>query len=70
MKLSEGTVNTTYTVKGIEATESGMEDFLFSLGCYQGEPVTIISQLRHNMIISVKGSRYSIDSSLAQAITI
>ncbi len=70
MKLSDGKANTTYTISGIESREEGMEEFLFTLGCYRGEKVTIISQLRKNMIITVKDSRYSIDSSLAQAICI
>ncbi len=70
MRLSEGQVHSTYTVSGIDAKESGMEEFLFTLGCYPGEPVTIISHLKQNMIITVKDSRYSIDTNLALAICV
>ncbi len=70
MRLSEGAVNTTYTISKIEAREEGMEDFLFTLGCFCGESVTIISHLKKNVIIGVKDARYSIDSSLAHAICV
>jgi len=70
MRLSEGQVNSTYMVSKIDAEESGMEEFLFTLGCYPGEPVTIISHLKNNMIITVKDARYSIDSALAHAICV
>ncbi|MBN2861507.1 MAG: ferrous iron transport protein A [Sphaerochaetaceae bacterium] len=70
MRLSEGRVNSTYMVSKIDAEEGGMEEFLFTLGCYPGEPVTIISRLKNNMIITVKDARYSIDSALAHAICV
>ena len=70
MALSDGKVNTTYRIKEIEVAEEGLQDFLFSLGCYPGEEVTIISKLSDNIIINVKDARYSIDSDLAKSILV
>ncbi|NLC26688.1 MAG: ferrous iron transport protein A [Fastidiosipila sp.] len=70
MALSDGKVNTTYIIKEIEVAEEGLQDFLFSLGCYPGEEVTIISKLSDNIIINVKDARYSIDSDLAKSILV
>lgn len=69
MSLAQGNVNQTYVIRDVEAAES-MRDFLFTLGCYSGEKVTIISKLSSNFIINVKDARYSIDEGLARAIMI
>ena len=68
MALAKGAVNTTYIIDSINTDHDDMRDFLFTLGCYPGEPVTIISKLAGNYIINVKDSRYSIDQDLANAI--
>lgn len=68
--LSEAKVDEEYTVKGIETDDEDMKDFLFTLGCYEGEKVTVISVLAENYVISVKEARYSIDSELARAIIV
>ncbi len=68
MALSKGKLNTPYTINQINARQEDMIEFLFSLGCYPGERVTIISKLASNYIINVKDSRYSIDEGLANAI--
>ncbi|MDC7246238.1 MAG: FeoA family protein [Sphaerochaetaceae bacterium] len=70
MTLTEGMPNTSYTITDIVAKEDGMKDFLFSLGCFPGEDITIISQLASNMIVNIKDARYSIDSELAKAIVV
>ncbi len=70
INLSQGKINVEYIVKGIETADSEMKDFLFTLGCYEGEHVTIISLLADNYVISVKDARYSIDTDLAEAIRI
>jgi ferrous iron transport protein A len=57
-------------IKKIETQEKAMTDFLFSLGCYEGEEVTVISVLAQNYIIHVKNARYSIDEELARVILI
>lgn len=59
-----------YIVKDIYTDDEELEDFLFSLGCYSGEPVTVISHLKGCMVLSIKDGRYTIDNALAEAITI
>lgn len=68
MALSKGKVNTTYTIGAIKTKHEDMRGFLFSLGCYPGEEVTIISKLSGNYIVNIKDARYSIDEALASAI--
>ena len=68
MALSKGNTNTTYIINSIDTNQEDMRDFLFTLGCYPGEEVTIISKLADNYIINIKDSRYSIDKELANAI--
>jgi Fe2+ transport system protein FeoA len=68
--LSTAQSDLTYIISRIEAAEAGMKDFLFSLGCYPGQPVTVISRLSSNVVINVKNARYSIDSRLADAIRV
>lgn len=70
MALSKGNTNTTYIINSIDTNQEDMRDFLFTLGCYPGEEVTIISKLADNYIINIKDSRYSIDKELANAIFI
>lgn len=59
-----------YTIVGIETEDPELDSFLFSLGCYSGEPITVISRRRGSCTIAVKDGRYSIDFSLAAAIQI
>lgn len=70
MTLLQAENNTTYTVSGISSSTEGIKDFLFTLGCYPGESITLISRLTSNFVINVKDARYSIDEDLAQAIVI
>ncbi|NBI05263.1 ferrous iron transport protein A [Senegalia massiliensis] len=68
--LSRAKVNVEYTIKDIKTDDEEMKNFLFTLGCYEGEKVTIISLLGENYVISVKDARYSIDLELAKAIIV
>lgn len=68
--LAEAKTNVEYTIKSIETDDEEMKSFLFTLGCYEGQKVTVISVLAENYVISVKDARYSIDTELAQAIII
>ncbi len=69
--LVQGELNVEYVVKSIETVgDEEMEKFLFSLGCYEGQKVTIVSKLNKNFVITIKDARYSIDESLANAILI
>ena len=70
MKLNEGQIGKTYIIKKVDTgKDTEMRSFLFSLGCYDGEPVTIIDK-KTNLIITVKDARYGIDKQLAEAIEI
>ncbi len=70
MNLREAQVSTEYIIKRIETDDEDMNSFLFSLGCYEGEPITVISHLKGGAIVSIKDSRYNIDNQLAEAIII
>ena len=68
--LASGKANVSYTIKEIRTVDQDMKDFLFTLGCYEGEQVTVISRLADNIVISVKDARYSINTELAKVIII
>lgn len=59
-----------YTVLRISTDDEEMDAFLFSLGCYSGEPITVVSHLRGGCVVSIKDGRYTIDNQLAAAIEI
>lgn len=59
-----------YIIQRIETDDEELNAFLFSLGCYSGEPITVISHLKGGCIVSIKDSRYNIDNQLAEAIII
>ena len=70
MTLNEALEGKEYIIKNIETDDAELNTFLFSLGCYSGEPITVIKRRKSNCLISVKDGRYTIDSQLAQAIEI
>ena len=70
MNLMEAEIGKEYIVDHLETDDEELDAFLFSLGCYSGEPITVISHLRSGCVISVKDSRYNIDRQLAQAILV
>lgn len=70
MNLTEATIGEEYIVKQIESEDEELKSFLFSLGCYSGEPVTVISKIRGGCVLSIKDARYNIDTDLARAISI
>ena len=70
MKLADAIVGEEYIVKEIEADDEELKSFLFSLGCYSGEPITVISHIKGGCVVSVKDARYNIDTDLAEAISI
>ncbi len=59
-----------YTIQNIETDDDELDAFLFSLGCYSGEPITVIAHRKGGCVVSIKDGRYSIDSQLADAIEI
>lgn len=59
-----------YIVKRIVTDDEELNAFLFSLGCYSGEPITVISHLKGGCVVSIKDGRYNIDNQLAESIEI
>lgn len=70
MNLAEANVGEEYIIKDIVADDEELVAFLFSLGCYSGEPITVVSRLKGGCVVSIKDGRYNIDNDLAEAITI
>ncbi|MDK2867547.1 MAG: ferrous iron transport protein [Clostridiales bacterium] len=68
--LERAAIGETYTINAIKTTDDEMKHFLFTLGCFEGEHVTLVSVLSDLYVISVKDARYSIDRELASAIGI
>jgi len=59
-----------YTVKSINTGDEELESFLFSLGCYSGEPITVVTHRRSGCVVSIKDGRYNLDPELADAIEV
>ena len=59
-----------YIIQRIETDDEELDAFLFSLGCYSGEPITVISRRKGGCVVSIKDGRYNIDADLAKAIVI
>lgn len=59
-----------YRVTQINTDDEELNGFLFSLGCYSGEPITVVSRRKRNCVVSIKDGRYSMDHHLAKAITV
>ena len=70
MTLLEAEVGKEYMIQNIVTNDDELDSFLFTLGCYEGEPITIISRKRNNCVVSIKDGRYNIDKHLAAAITV
>lgn len=70
MNLADANVGQEYIIKDIVTDDEELNAFLFSLGCYSGEPITVISHIKGGCVVSIKDARYNIDKDLAQAILI
>lgn len=70
MNLTEAQIGTEYIVREICTDDEELNDFLFTLGCYIGEPITVISRKRGGCVVAIKDSRYNIDNLLAEAIIV
>lgn len=70
MSLLDAQVGEEYIVKEILTDDEELDAFLFTLGCYSGEPITVISRLKGGCIVSIKDGRYNIDNLLAEAIIV
>ena len=70
MNLSLAEIGKEYIIKSIKTDDEELDAFLFSLGCYSGEPITVISHLKGGCVVAIKDARYNIDNELASAISI
>ena len=70
MNLLKAEEGKEYIIQKLETNDEELDSFLFSLGCYSGEPITVISHLKGGCIVSIKDGRYSIDKALAAAIAV
>lgn len=70
MNLLDADPGKEYIVKDVVTEDEELNAFLFSLGCYQGEPITVISHLKGGCVVSIKDGRYNMDTDLAKAISI
>lgn len=68
MTLMQAQEGKEYIIRGIETDDEDLNAFLFSLGCYSGEPITVVKQTRGGCVVSIKDGRYNIDNELANAI--
>ena len=70
MNLADAKPGEEYIVRDIRTEDEELKSFLFSLGCYSGEPITVISRIRGGCVVSIKDARYNMDTDLAKAISI
>lgn len=70
MNLTEAKEGEEYIIKEILTDDEELTSFLFSLGCYSGEPITVVSHLKGGCVVSIKDGRYNIDTDLAKSISI
>jgi ferrous iron transport protein A len=70
MTLLEVSEGQEYTIKNIRTDDEELNSFLFSLGCYSGEAITVVSHKKNSCVVSIKDARYNIDSGLANAIVV
>jgi ferrous iron transport protein A len=70
MNLKTAPVGKEYIISRIETDDEELDAFLFSLGCYSGEPITVVSRRKGSCVVSIKDGRYTIDDQLAEAILV
>ena len=68
MTLLQAELGKEYMIRAIETDDEELDSFLFSLGCYAGEPITVISRRRGTCVVSIKDGRYTIGDDLAECI--
>lgn len=70
MTLKDAIEGKEYIIRELNTDDEELDAFLFSLGCYSGETITVVSHKKSTMIVSIKDGRYCIDSRLAEAIAV
>jgi len=70
MNLTQAKEGVEYLIKQVQTDDEELDAFLFSLGCYAGAPITVVSHLKGGCVVSIKDGRYNMDTQLASAIEI
>ena len=70
MSLYTSELGKEYTVKSIKTNDRELDDFLFTLGCYEGEPITVVARQKGGCVVSIKDGRYHFDRALSEAIAV
>ena len=70
MKLSLAEEGKEYVISAVETEDEELDAFLFSLGCYAGEPITVIKRRRSTCVVAIKDGRYSMDAQLTDSILV
>lgn len=70
LSLVDAEVGRTYEVKGIQTEDEELDGFLFTLGCYTGESIVVVSKISGSYVVAIKDGRYNIDQELASVIMI
>ena len=70
MNLAEAQIGVEYIIREIQTDDEELDGFLFTLGCYSGEPITVVSRRWGSCTVAIKDGRYNIDKQLAQAIIV
>ena len=70
MDLNVAEIGKEYIIEDIKTDDEELNSFLFSLGCYSGQPITVISRLKNSVVVAIKDGRYNIDKYLAEAILV
>ena len=71
MNLNEAELSKEYIIADVDTgNDEEMKGFLFSLGCFSGENITVVDRRKRNLVVSIKDARYNIDAELGAAILI
>lgn len=70
MNLKDAIEGKEYIIQQIDTEDDELNSFLFSLGCYSGEAITVVSHMKGGCVVSIKDARYNIDNQLAEAIVV
>ncbi len=70
MNINDANIGETYIVEDIQTDDEDLKAFLFSLGCYSGEPITVIAHRRGGCTVSIKDGRYNIDDMISGSVVI
>ncbi len=70
MNLTDAQEGKEYIIRDVVTEDEDLDSFLFSLGCYSGEPITVVSHLKRSCVVSIKDGRYNLDNQLASVILI